>query len=384
MLFMKLDFLPAVLGTVATVFLGCQSGFAGAPEPASYGQLEDGTPVEVYTLTNNRGVRMRVMNFGATVLSLETPDKHGNKADIVLGFNNLGDYEKRSPYFGCVAGRYANRIARGKFSIGNKLFTVTTNSESGGEACTLHGGKRGFDKVVWKAQGLERDGAQGIRFSYTSKDGEEGFPGNLQVNMTYWLSDSNEWEIDYEATTDSATPVNLTHHSYFNLRGEGDGYILGHELQISASRFTPVTAALIPTGEFRTVRATPLDFTKPTMIGARIDQEDEQLGFGGGYDHNWVLDSQDGSLKPAAMLYEPLSGRVLELLTTEPGLQFYSGNFLDGSLVGKSGKAYPKRSGLCLEPQHYPDSPNQPGFPSTILEPGKTYKSKTVYRFSVR
>ncbi|MEK0445552.1 MAG: hypothetical protein RLZZ399_873 [Verrucomicrobiota bacterium] len=373
-----------LLPLLALAALGCASALAAIPEPTPFGQLPDGTPVDVYTLSNSRGIRMRVMTYGATVLSLETPDKRGNRADIVLGFSTLEAYLKDSPYFGCVVGRYANRIAQGKFSIGDRAFTLAVNSGSGSGACTLHGGKRGLDKVVWKAQGLEREGAQGLKFTYTSQDGDEGFPGNLQLTMTYWLQESNDWEIEYEATTDRPTPVNLSHHSYFNLRGEGDPSVLGHELQILASRFTPVNSSLIPTGECRTVRDTPLDFSSPAMIGARIDSEDEQLRFGGGYDHNWVLDSQDGSLKPAASLHEPLSGRWMEVLTTEPGIQFYTGNFLDGKLVGKSGKPYVKRSGLCLETQHYPDSPNQPGFPTTILDPGKTYRSKTVYRFGTR
>ena len=355
---------------------------AAAPKPSPFGKTADGTLVEVFTLENRRGIKLRAMTYGAIVLSLETPDRNGKSADIVLGYNSLAEYLKDTPYFGAVVGRYGNRIAHGKFSLEGKTYTLAANNEPGGLKCSLHGGLKGFDKVVWRGEGLVKAGAQGVRFSYVSKDGEEGYPGTLKLSATYWLTDTDEWRIDYVATTDKATPVNVTQHSYFNLRGEGSGDILGHELTIKAARFTPVTAGLIPTGELRPVKGTPLDFTAAHAIGERVNATDEQMKFGGGYDHNWVLDNQKGGLALAAIVYEPTTGRRLEVLTTEPGLQFYCGNFLDGKLVGKSGKPYLLRNGFCLETQHYPDSPNQPALPSTILKPGQTLKSTTVYRFS--
>jgi aldose 1-epimerase len=357
---------------------------AEPPKAEVFGKTPDGTSVEVFTLTNKQGVKLRAMTYGAIVVSLETPDREGKNADIVLGYNSLGEYIKDTPYFGAVVGRYGNRIANGKFSLEGKDYTLATNNEPGGIKCSLHGGLKGFDKVVWRGEGLVKDGAQGVKFSYTSKDGEEGYPGTLNLSVTYLLTDANEWKIDYEATTDKATPVNVTQHSYFNLKGEGNGDILGHELTFKASKFTPVTVGLIPTGELRPVKGTPFDFTTPHSIGERVKSEDEQMKFGGGYDHNWVLDNQNGKLSLAASVHEPTTGRTLEVHTTEPGLQFYCGNFLDGKLTGKSGKPYQFRNGFCLETQHYPDSPNQPSFPSTILQPGKTLKSTTVFQFGAK
>lgn len=357
---------------------------AEPPKAEVFGKMPDGTAVEAYTLTNKHGVKLRAMTYGAIVLSLETPDRDGKSADIVLGYNTLGEYIKDTPYFGAVVGRYGNRIANGKFSLEGKDYTLATNNEPGGLKCSLHGGLKGFDKVVWRGEGLVKDGAQGVKFSYTSKDGEEGYPGTLNLSVTYLLTDANEWKVDYEATTDKATPVNVTQHSYFNLKGEGNGDILGHELTFKASKFTPVTVGLIPTGELRPVKGTPFDFTTPHSIGERVKADDEQMKFGGGYDHNWVLDNQDGKLALAASVHEPTTGRTLAVLTTEPGLQFYCGNFLDGKLTGKSGKPYQFRNGFCLETQHYPDSPNQPAFPSTILQPGKTLKSTTVFQFGAK
>ena len=357
---------------------------AEPPKAESFGKTPDGTPVEVFTLVNKNGVKLRAMTYGAIVLSLETPDSKGRSADIVLGYNTLAEYIKDTPYFGAIVGRYGNRIASGKFSLDEKDYTLATNNEPGGIKCSLHGGLKGFDKVVWRGEALVHEGAQGVKFSYTSKDGEEGYPGNLNVSVTYLLTDQNEWRIDYEATTDKATPVNITQHSYFNLKGEGNGDILDHEMTFEASKFTPVTLGLIPTGELRPVKGTPFDFTTAHSIGARVNAEDEQMKFGGGYDHNWVLDNQSGKLARAATVHEPTTGRMLEVLTTEPGLQFYCGNFLDGKLTGKSGKPYQFRNGFCLETQHYPDSPNQPVFPSTILRPGKTWHSTTVYKFGVK
>ncbi len=353
-------------------------------DPDAFGDAPDGTPVRVFTLINANGLRLRAMNYGAIVLGLEVPDRSGASADVALGFSTLAEYLKETPYFGAVVGRYGNRIAGGKFSLDGTACTLATNNEPGGIPCSLHGGLKGFDKVVWDASGVEKPGATGVRFSYRSKDGEEGYPGNLNLTVTYWLTDNNEWQIDYTATTDKATPLNVTQHSYFNLKGEGNGDILGHELTLNAFRFTPVTAGLIPTGELRPVAGTPFDFTTAHAIGERIDAKDEQMQFGGGYDHNWVLDGKPGTLSPAATVYEPATGRVMEVLTTEPGVQFYAGNFLDGTLTGKQGKPYVYRSGFALETQHFPDSPNHPAFPSTILRPGEEFKSTTVYRFSVR
>lgn len=357
---------------------------AEAPKPEAFGKTTNGTPVEVYTLQNSKGVKLRAMTYGAIVLSLETPDRNGKSADIVLGYNAVGDYIKETPYFGAVVGRFGNRIAAGKFTVEGKEYTLPLNNDPGGIKCSLHGGITGFDKVVWKGEGIVREGMQGVRFTYLSKDGEEGYPGNLKVSVTYLLNDANEWRVEYETSTDKATPVNVTQHSYFNLRGEGNGDILGHELQLAAAKYTPVTAGLIPTGELAPVAGTPLDFTRPTAIGARVNASHEQLKFGGGYDHNWVLDNQGGALASAAKVYEPETGRTMEILTTEPGIQFYCGNFLDGKLTGKKGVSYQHRTGFCLETQHYPDSPNQPKFPSTILKPGEVKKSTTVFRFGTR
>jgi len=365
--------------------LSAEAPKAQAPKAEPFGKTTDGTAVEVYTLTNSNGIKLRAMTYGAIVLSLETPDRAGKLADIVLGFNTVDDYIKETPYFGAVVGRYGNRIANGKFSVEGKEYSLATNNENGGIKTSLHGGLKGFDKVVWKGEGLlNKDGSQGVKFTYLSKDGEEGYPGNLSLSVTYSLSNRNEWKIQYAATTDKATPVNVTQHSYFNLKGEGNGDILGHELMLAAAKYTPVTAGLIPTGKLAPVTGTPFDFTKPTAIGARVTADDEQLKFGGGYDHNWVLNNQDGELAVAAKVYEPTTGRTLEVLTTEPGIQFYCGNFLDGKLTGKSGKKYEFRNGFCLETQHYPDSPNQANFPSTILKPGKSLKSTTVFRFGSR
>ena len=357
---------------------------AEPPKPEPFGKTADGTPVEVFTLTNKHGLKLRAMTYGAIVLSLEAPDRHGQNADVVLGFNTLADYLTKSPYFGAVVGRYGNRIANGKFTVDGQEYTLATNNSPGGIKCSLHGGLKGFDKVVWHGEPLAREGAQGVNFNYTSMDGEEGYPGNINISVTYWLTDDNEWRIEYESICDKATPVNLTQHTYFNLKGEGNGDILDHELTLKASKFTLVTAGLIPTGELRSVTGTPFDFTTSHRIGERIDVDDEQLKFGGGYDLNWVLDNQNGRLASAALVEEPTTGRVLEVLTSEPGIQFYTGNFLDGKITGKSGRPYRGRNAFCLETQHYPDSPNQPSFPSTILKAGQPLHSTTVYRFSTR
>jgi aldose 1-epimerase len=345
---------------------------------APFGKTADGTPVEIYTLTNANGVEMKAMTYGCIITSLKVPDRTGKVADVVLGYDTLDGYLKDSPYFGAVVGRYGNRIAKGQFTLDGKTYKLATNNGPN----HLHGGNKGFDKAVWKA--AWKNGAQGVGviFSRTSPDGEEGYPGNLQVTVTYTLTDKNELVVEYHATTDKATPVNLTQHSYFNLAAD-EGDILGHELTIDADRYTPVDDTLIPTGELASVAGTPFDFRKPGTIGARINADNVQLKNGKGYDHNWVLNRSGSGLQHAVHVVEPKSGRTLDIATTEPGVQFYSGNFLDGTLKGKGGRVYTQRSGFCLETQHYPDSPNHPTFPTTTLQPGQAYSSKTVFAFSV-
>jgi len=338
------------------------------------GQLPDGQNVDLYVLMNASGLRARVMTYGATLVSLEVPGRDGNFADITLGCDSLEGYLLASPYFGSIVGRYANRIAKGKFTLDGVEYTLAQNN---GEN-HLHGGIQGFDKVIWDAEPVKVEEARGVKFVYLSKDGEEGYPGNLTCTVTYLLTDNDELRISYEAETDKATPVNLTHHSYFNLAGQGNGDVLDHELTLNADKYTPVDEGLIPTGEIRSVTDSPMDFTTPHTIGERIDQVE------GGYDHNFVLRGGGGTLILAARVYEPESGRVMEIRTTEPGIQFYSGNFLDGSITGKAGKVYHKHYGFCLEPQHFPDSPNKPNFPSTILRPGDRYMSLTVFKFTTQ
>lgn len=340
-----------------------------------FGKMPDGTPVEIFTLKDG-DVEARIITYGGIVVSLKAPDRNGHSADIVLGSDSLAGYLGGNPAFlGAIIGRYANRIADGTFELAGKKYSLPKND---GEN-SLHGGTRGFDKVVWQAKPI----ANGVELTYLSKDGDQGYPGTLTATVRYTLRD-NTLRVEYSATTDAETVVNLTQHSYFNLGGQGTGDILGHQLKINASRFTPVNKTLIPTGESATVAGTPFDFRQATPIGQRINGDHEQLRFGRGYDHNWVLDSAGGKLTEAAELSEPASGRVLQVWTTEPGMQFYSGNFLDGSITGKDGKVYGHRSGLCLETQHFPDSPNHPNFPSTVLKPGQRYHSVTEFRFSTR
>jgi aldose 1-epimerase len=353
---------------------------SGTISAESFGVTPEGEAVDIYTLTNANGASARITNYGGIVVSLNVPDKSGQMGDVVLGYDSLDEYIAANPYFGALIGRYGNRIANGKFSLNGTEYTLAQNNGPN----SLHGGEKGFDKVVWTANPIDSADGPALELSYLSQDGEEGYPGNLSVKVVYTLTNNNELKVDYTATTDKDTVINLTHHSYFNLAGAGNGDILGHELTIAADRFTPVDETLIPTGELRPVAGTPFDFTQSTAIGQRIDQDDEQLKFGLGYDHNWVLNSSDGSLALAARLAEPTSGRVMEIWTTEPGLQFYSGNFLDGTNVGKGGQAYEHRTGLCLETQHFPDSPNHPEFPSTVLKAGETYQSTTVHKFSVQ
>jgi aldose 1-epimerase len=335
--------------------------------------------VDLFTLTNGNGVEAGIITYGGIVVSLKVPDRAGKPQEVTLGYDSLDGYLKNnSPYFGALIGRYANRIDKGKFSLGGREYRLATNN---GES-HLHGGNRGFDKVIWKAEEIRGETSVGLKLAYVSADGEEGYPGTLTVAVTYTLTNNNELRMDYTATTSKETIINLTNHAYFNLAGGGD--ILKHEVTINAGRFTPVNSAVIPTGELRSVKGTPMDFTKPMAIGARINQKDEQLVLGKGYDHNWVLDRKDNDLSLAARVTEPGSGRVLEVLTTEPGIQFYTGNFLDGTIKGKAGKVYQQRAGFCLETQHFPDSPNKPTFPSTILKPGQKYSTTTVYKFSAK
>jgi aldose 1-epimerase len=344
-----------------------------------FGTLPDGTAVVAYTLTNASGLELRALTYGATIVSLKTPDREGRYADIVLGYDQLNGYLEQSPYFGAIVGRYGNRIAKAKFTLDGKTYTLAANNGPN----HLHGGLKGFDKVVWKAEPFADTRGAGVVFTRTSPDGEEGYPGNLTAKITYTLTESNALKVDYEVTTDKATPQNLTQHAYFNLTG-GAGDVLGHLMTINAAHYTPVDAALIPTGEIASVEGTPFDFRSETAIGARIAAPHPQIERGGGYDHNFVLSRTGPGLVEAASVYEPQSGRTLEVATTEPGMQFYSGNFLDGSITGKGGVKYTRRMGFCLETQHYPDSPNQPSFPSTILRPGETYRSQTVFTFGVR
>lgn len=343
----------------------------------AFGQTADGNRVDLYTLTNVGGMEVKITTYGATVVSLVVPDRNGKPADVVLGFDSLEDYIAGGYYFGCIAGRYANRIAGGKFALYGTQYRLATN-EGGNH---LHGGLRGFDKRVWQAQEFEDNAGTGLRFSYSSPDGEEGYPGNLACTVSYTLGAANELKIDYRAVTDAPTIVNLTSHAYFNLAGAGSGDVLSHELMINADRFTPVDGRLIPTGEFKSVEGTPFDFTRPIAIGARIDHDDEQLILGKGYDHNWVLNKDGDGPCLAARTFERDSGRMLEVYTTQPGLQFYSGNFLDNRIAGKAGQIYHHRGGFCLETQHFPDSPNRPNFPSTVLEAGSKYEHTTIFKF---
>ena len=350
--------------------------------PLAAAGVKDFDSIKLYTLKNDSGMTVKVTNYGAIITSIVVPDRNGKRADVSLGYNRVEDYINAvdKPYFGAVVGRYGNRIANGEFTLDGETYSLLKNN---GEN-HLHGGAIGFDKVVWDADYDEANNT--ITLSYLAKDKEEGYPGNLQLTVTYTLTNDNSLVVDYSATTDKATPINVTQHTYFNLKGEGEGTILDHELMLNASRYTPVDEGLIPTGELPSVKGTPLDFTAAKSIGRDIGQEHEQLAFGLGFDHNWVLDKgeRSGELTLAARVYEPTTGRVMEVHTTEPGIQFYCGNFLDGRLRGKSGKPYVHRGGFCLETQHYPDSPNQPNFPSTILRPGQRHQSQTVFKFSAK
>ncbi len=380
----------ALAAGVAFLVVGC----AVAPQPGAptltpaaeltpFGTLASGQSAQLFTLKNAHGIEVQLTNYGGIITSLKTPDRAGRLSDIVLGYDNLAAYVANSPYFGAIVGRYANRIARGHFTLDGTTYTLAVNNGPN----SLHGGLRGFDKVVWKARPFQNQEGQGVALDYTSPDGEEGYPGTLHATVTYTLTADNRLIVDYHATTDKATPINLSQHSYWNLAGNASRDILGHVLTINADATTPVDSTLIPTGEIASVDGTPFDFRTPTAIGARIDQrQNTQIRYGNGYDHNWVLNrggAAPDALVFAARVVEPTSGRTMEISTTEPGLQFYSGNFLDGTITGKGGAVYRFRYGLALETQHYPDSPNHPNFPSTILRPGQEYRSRTVFKFGV-
>ena len=346
-----------------------------------FGKLSDGKEAHLYTLTNKNGMEVAISDYGATIVSIKVPDRNGKIADVVLGYDSPEGYATGTAYFGATIGRYGNRIAHGQFSLDGHTYTLAKNN---GEN-SLHGGAAPFNKVLWAAKEISSPDGAAVECSYVSKDGDGGYPGNLSVHVTFTLTDKNEFKIEYAATTDKDTVLNLTNHSYFNLAGEGSGDVLKQQMQLHASRFTPVDESLIPVGELQSVERTPFDFRNSTMIGSRIDNDNVQLKYGRGYDHNWVIDGGDqNKLTPAAQAYDPASGRVLEVSTTEPGIQFYTGNFLDGTIHGKGGKVYGHRGAFCLETQHFPDSPNHPEFPSTELKPGMKFDSTTIYRFSTK
>lgn len=373
------------LGTSIIVILLSVAGAVGAPgesvkpgiTKSDFGKTAEGQVSELYTLTNSQGMKVTITNYGGRVVSIVVPDRQGKMGDVVLGFDNLDGYLGDNPFFGALVGRYGNRIANAQFKLDGKVYKLAQNNGPN----TLHGGNKGFDKMVWSAKEYSKN-PPAVELTYVSQDGEEGYPGKLTAKVIYTLTDGNELKIDYTATTDKDTVLNLTNHSYFNLSGEGNGDILKEEMMLNADRFTPVNSTLIPTGELRKVEGTPFDFRKSTAIGARIDGDDEQLKFGKGYDHNFVLNRTGHGLTLAARVTDPESGRVMEVLTTQPGVQFYTGNFLDGTVHGKGGKAYQRRAAFCLETQHYPDSPNQSKFPTSELKPGQAYHQTTIYKFS--
>jgi aldose 1-epimerase len=373
---------PAMLMSFLLVTFGLALGASADPRGIrrqAWGKGPDGEAVELFTLTNAKGNSVAVTTYGAIVVSVNVPDKSGTVGDVVLGFDSLDGYLGTHPFFGAIVGRYGNRIGGAQFTLDGKTYTLAKNNG----ANTLHGGVKGFDKYVWKAREVPSKDGLAIELTHVSPDGDEGFPGTLTTHVTYTWTDSNELRADYHATTDKPTVVNLTNHSYFNLAGQGTGTILDHKLQLFADRFTPVVQGLIPTGELKPVDGTPFDFRQSTAIGTRIDAKDEQIALGGGYDHNFVVNGAAGTLRPVAHVSEPTTGRTLDVSSTEPGVQFYTGNFLDGTIKGKGGKVYPKRAAFCLETQHYPDSPNKPAFPTVVLRPGQEYKTTTVYRFGV-
>ncbi|MFO1487306.1 MAG: aldose epimerase family protein [Verrucomicrobiota bacterium] len=369
------------VGITALFLTGCQinnGAASGSVSRKDFGKTADGQTVEIFTLRNAKGMEAQIMTYGGIVTSLKVPDRNGKLDDVVLGYDNLGPYLTNNPYFGALIGRYGNRIANGMFTLDGHTYSLPQNNGPN----NLHAGPNGFDRVVWEStKALATDRTASLKLSYLSKDGDQGFPGNLKVTAVYTLTEDNALRVDFSATADKPTVVNLTHHSYFNLAGQGD--ILNHEVVINADRFTPVDANQIPTGELRPVKGTPFDFTTARKIGERIDDNDEQIHLGAGYDHNWVLNKKPLEMGFVASAYDAGSGRFLEVFATEPGTQFYTGNFLTG-MTGKYGQTYPRRSGFCFEPQHFPDSPNKPKFPSTVLRPGQVFKSTLIYKFSVK
>jgi len=368
--------LSLVLAAMVVYVGGCMEAGKMSIKTEPFGQTPDEQAVDLVTMTNPNGIEARIMTFGGIIVSMKTPDRDGNLGDVVLGFDDLSGYTKEHPYFGAIIGRYGNRIGAGKFTLNGVEYKLAVNNGPN----HLHGGIKGFDKVVWKIEDAKTTGDEAIlSLGYLSKDGEEGYPGDLKCTVTYTLTADNELKMRYEARTDKPTVLNLTNHSYWNLAGQGTGDVLGHELVLNADRYTPVDEGLIPTGELKSVKDTPMDFTKPKAIGSRIKQVDI-----GGYDHNFVLNGQTGQMKLCAKVYEPKSGRTMEIRTTEPGVQFYTGNFLDGALTGKDGKVYQKHYAFCLETQHFPDSPNKPDFPSVVLRPGEKYDITTVHKFSAK
>jgi aldose 1-epimerase len=367
----------ALLVCLSTLAAGCGPQKTNVTrEP--FGTTKDGKQVELFTLKNKNGMEAKITNYGGIVVSLLVPDRNGKLGDVVLGYDKLDQYIADNPYFGALIGRVGNRIGNARFTLDGVEYKLPANDGIN----TLHGGRKGFDKVIWDATEVQAKDGAALKLKYVSPDGEEGFPGTLIAEVVYTVTDANELKIAYSAMTDKPTVVNLTHHSYFNLAGADDGLILDHVLTIDADKFTPVDSNLIPTGELKSVEGTPMDFRKPTRIGERIGADDEQLKRGRGYDHNWVLNKSTNDLTRVARVEEPVTGRVMEVLTTEPGLQFYSGNFLTGKQVGKNNHPYAYRSGFCLETQHFPDSPNKPEFPTVVLDPGKKYTTTTVYKFS--
>ena len=370
--------LALVLGVSTLMAVRCQGAAKPGIKMSEFGKMPDGQTIDLYTLNNSSGMRVAITNYGGRIVSLTVPDRTGKMDDVVLGFDDLAGYLANNPYFGALIGRYGNRIGGAKFTLDGKEYRLAANDGPN----SLHGGLKGFDKVVWKAHEVPGN-HPALELTYLSKDGEEGYPGNLKVKVVYTVMGNNSLQIDYSATTDKDTVLNLTNHSYFDLSGQGNGDILKTQMMINAGQFTPVDANLIPTGELRKVEGTPLDFRKSTAIGERIDGDDEQLKLGRGYDHNFVLDRGGHGLTLAARAVDQDSGRVLEVLTTQPGIQFYTGNFLDGTVHGKGGKVYGHRYAFCLETQHFPDSPNKPSFPSAELKPGQTYQETTVFKFSI-
>jgi len=368
-------FLATTLFLVSTSVVMSASSSSVTSEP--WGQTKAGQAVELYTLRNAKGMEAKITTYGGIIVSLTAPDRDGHFADVVLGMNSLAEYEAGHPFFGAITGRFANRIAKAKFTLDGKEHVLAANNGTN----SLHGGVKSFDKVVWAARPVQGDLGPALELNYLSPDGEEGFPGNLAVTARYTVTEDNGLRLDFSATTDKKTIVNLTHHSYFNLAGKGD--ILGHQVLLNAKHFTPVDASLIPTGELRPVAGTPFDFTLSTAVGARVDNDDDQLRLGCGYDHNWVIDKPLGQLGLVGRVCEAGSGRVMEVLSTEPGAQLYTGNYLDETITGKRGWKYGKRAALCIEPQHYPDTANQAGFPPATLSPGDTYRNTIIYKFSI-